>query len=128
MPWGRLPTCLNDQRLLIEGRLATCPTKPTHAQVCRRHDEGGLRAGAGPGAESETGRVDPFANLRVPGQFPGRSCILAEDWSSLRALLDDCARLAKEQGIAHSGDLIGITAGLPEQELGTNMFEVHRVP
>ncbi len=28
----------------------------------------------------------------------------------------------------HSGDLIAITAGLPEQELGTNLFEVHRVP
>ena len=27
-----------------------------------------------------------------------------------------------------SGDLIGITAGLPQQELGTNLFEVHRVP
>jgi hypothetical protein len=27
-----------------------------------------------------------------------------------------------------SGDLIGITAGLPEQELGTNLFEIHRVP
>ena len=26
------------------------------------------------------------------------------------------------------GDLIGITAGLPDQELGTNLFEVHRVP
>ena len=28
----------------------------------------------------------------------------------------------------HSGDLIAITAGLPDQELGTNLFEVHRVP
>ena len=27
-----------------------------------------------------------------------------------------------------SGELIAITAGLPEQELGTNLFEVHRVP
>ncbi len=58
----------------------------------------------------------------------GVSCVLAEDWESLRDLLDDCARLAKENGIARSGDLIGITAGLPRQELGTNMFEVHRVP
>ena len=30
--------------------------------------------------------------------------------------------------IAKSGDLIGITAGLPQQKLGTNLFEVHRVP
>jgi pyruvate kinase len=58
----------------------------------------------------------------------GVTCVLAEDWTSLRTLLDNCARLAKEQGVARSGDLIGITAGLPEQELGTNLFEVHRVP
>jgi pyruvate kinase len=58
----------------------------------------------------------------------GVTCRLAEDWTSLRALLDDCARLAKASGVASSGDLIGITAGLPEQELGTNLFEVHRVP
>ena len=58
----------------------------------------------------------------------GVSCVLSEDWTSLRALLDDCARLAKEVGVAASGDLIGITAGLPQQQLGTNLFEVHRVP
>jgi pyruvate kinase len=58
----------------------------------------------------------------------GVGCGLAEDWTSLSTLLDECARLAKEQGVARSGDLIGITAGLPEQELGTNLFEVHRVP
>ena len=28
----------------------------------------------------------------------GVSCVLAEDWTSLRALLDDCARLAKRAG------------------------------
>ena len=58
----------------------------------------------------------------------GVGCILAEDWTSLRSLLADCALLAKDAGVAASGDLIGITAGLPQQELGTNMFEVHRVP
>jgi pyruvate kinase len=58
----------------------------------------------------------------------GVQCALAEDWESLRTLLDDCARLAKEHGVASSGELIGITAGLPEQELGTNLFEIHRVP
>jgi pyruvate kinase len=58
----------------------------------------------------------------------GVRCVLAEDWTSLRALLDDCARLARESGAARAGELIGITAGLPEQELGTNLFEVHRVP
>jgi pyruvate kinase len=58
----------------------------------------------------------------------GVTSVLAEDWETLRALLDDCASLAKRNGVARTGDLIGITAGLPEQELGTNLFEVHRVP
>ncbi len=58
----------------------------------------------------------------------GTECVIAEDWTSLRALLDNCARLARDAAAAQSGDLIGITAGLPEQELGTNLFEVHRVP
>jgi pyruvate kinase len=52
----------------------------------------------------------------------------AEQWSGLRDLLDRCAELAREHSVAKSGDLIAITAGLPEQELGTNLFEVHRVP
>ena len=58
----------------------------------------------------------------------GVRCVLAEQWTGLRKLLDECARLAREHGVAQSGDLIAITAGLPEQELGTNLFEVHRVP
>ena len=58
----------------------------------------------------------------------GVRTVLAEDWKSLRTLLDQCAEAARDAGIARSGDLIGITAGLPEQELGTNLFEVHRVP
>jgi pyruvate kinase len=58
----------------------------------------------------------------------GVQCVIAEDWESLRELLDDSARLARETGVASSGDLIGITAGLPEQQLGTNLFEIHRVP
>jgi pyruvate kinase len=58
----------------------------------------------------------------------GVNCVLADEWTSLRSLLDACARLAREAGVAPSGSLIGITAGLPEQELGTNMFEIHRVP
>ena len=40
----------------------------------------------------------------------------------------DCAGLAAHHGIAEPGDLIAITATLPEQELGTNLFEIHRVP
>jgi pyruvate kinase len=58
----------------------------------------------------------------------GISSTQADDWTSIRKLLDDCATLARERGIARSGDLIAITAGLPAQEMGTNLFEVHRVP
>ena len=58
----------------------------------------------------------------------GVQCVIAEDWSGITALLDECAQLAKQTGVAKSGELIGITAGLPRQELGTNLFEVHRVP
>jgi pyruvate kinase len=58
----------------------------------------------------------------------GVQCEIAEDWTGLTALLDECAEIAKRTGAAKSGDLIGITAGLPQQELGTNLFEVHRVP
>jgi pyruvate kinase len=58
----------------------------------------------------------------------GVRATIAEEWTSLRRLLDDCARLAREQGIASSGDLVAVTAGLPAQELGTNLFEIHRVP
>ncbi len=70
-------------------------------------------------------RVETVRRLQL---LFGVRCAIAEDWTSLRSLLDDCARLAKETGVAASGDLIGVTAGLPEQELGTNLFEVHRVP
>jgi pyruvate kinase len=72
-----------------------------------------------------TPRIETVRRLNL---LFGVRCALAEDWTSLRALLDDCARLALETGIASSGDLIGVTAGLPEQELGTNLFEIHRVP
>ncbi len=58
----------------------------------------------------------------------GIQCVIAEQWEGITALLEDCARLAGETGVARSGQLIGITAGLPLQELGTNLFEVHRVP
>jgi pyruvate kinase len=51
-----------------------------------------------------------------------------ENWTSIRKLLDDCATLAREHGIAESGDLVAVTAGLPAQGVGTNLFEVHRVP
>jgi pyruvate kinase len=58
----------------------------------------------------------------------GVTPVLSEHETEVRSLLDDCAALAAKHGVARSGDLIAITAGLPEQELGTNLFEVHRVP
>ena len=58
----------------------------------------------------------------------GVQCVIAEEWTGISQLLEDCSRLARETGVANSGDLIGITAGLPRQELGTNLFEIHRVP
>ena len=58
----------------------------------------------------------------------GVRCAIADDWAGLTALLADCARLAKQNRVAKSGELIAVTAGLPSQQLGTNLFEVHRVP
>jgi pyruvate kinase len=58
----------------------------------------------------------------------GVTAVLNDHETEVRGLLDGCAELAVRQGVARSGDLIAITAGLPDQELGTNLFEVHRVP
>ena len=58
----------------------------------------------------------------------GVQCEMADEWTGIGQLLEDCSRLARETGVARSGELIGITAGLPRQELGTNLFEIHRVP
>jgi len=58
----------------------------------------------------------------------GVRCVASPHREDFHDLLHDCARLAAEHGVARSGDLVGITAGLPNQDLGTNLFEVHRVP
>jgi pyruvate kinase len=58
----------------------------------------------------------------------GVRCEIADEWTGLTTLLEDCARLAKSTGVAGSGGLIALTAGLPHQGLGTNLFEIHRVP
>src|SRR3954449_12848771 len=43
-------------------------------------------------------------------------------------LLESCAEAAVKAGLAHAGDQIGITAGLPPGKAGgTNLFKVHRV-
>jgi pyruvate kinase len=53
---------------------------------------------------------------------------LNEEPDSLDELIALSARRARDAGLARTGDLIGITAGLRGQSLGTNLFEVHRVP
>lgn len=58
----------------------------------------------------------------------GVKSVLNDQTSEIRGLLDDCAVLAARHGVARSGDLVGIAAGMPDQDLGTNLFEVHRVP
>jgi pyruvate kinase len=72
-----------------------------------------------------TPRIETVRRLNL---LFGVQTVLTEDWQSLSTLLDECAVAARANGVAKSGDLIGITAGLPAQELGTNLFEVHRVP
>jgi pyruvate kinase len=70
-------------------------------------------------------RIETVRRLNV---LWGVTALHSDHETEVRALLDDCAALAAKHGIAKSGDLVAITAGLPEQELGTNLFEVHRVP
>jgi pyruvate kinase len=70
-------------------------------------------------------RIETVRRLKL---LFGVTAVLNQNEGDVRGLLQDCALLAAKHGIASSGDLIAITAGLPEQELGTNLFEVHRVP
>jgi pyruvate kinase len=70
-------------------------------------------------------RIETVRRLKL---LFGVTAVLNEHENDVRGLLQDCAALAAKHGIAATGDLIAITAGLPEQELGTNLFEVHRVP
>jgi pyruvate kinase len=58
----------------------------------------------------------------------GVTAVQSDFGTELRGLLGHCAGLAARHGIAKSGELVAITAGLDGQELGTNLFEVHRVP
>jgi pyruvate kinase len=58
----------------------------------------------------------------------GVTAVLSEHHEDIRDLLARCAQLAVHHGVVESGDLIAITAALPDQQLGTNLFEVHRVP
>jgi pyruvate kinase len=58
----------------------------------------------------------------------GVTAVQSDFGTELRSLLGHCAGLAATHGIAAPGELVAITAGLDGQELGTNLFEVHRVP
>jgi pyruvate kinase len=58
----------------------------------------------------------------------GVTAVQSDFGTELRSLLGHCAGLAADYGIAAPGELVAITAGLDGQELGTNLFEVHRVP
>jgi pyruvate kinase len=54
--------------------------------------------------------------------------VLHDQTREIRDLLYECADVAVKYGAARSGQLIAIVAGLTDQRLGTNLFEVHRVP
>jgi pyruvate kinase len=54
--------------------------------------------------------------------------VLHDQTKEIRDLLYECADVAVKYGAAKSGQLIAIVAGLTDQKLGTNLFEVHRVP
>lgn len=54
--------------------------------------------------------------------------VLYDQVTEIRDLLYTCADVAVAEGAANSGELIAIVAGLTDQRLGTNLFEVHRVP
>ena len=58
----------------------------------------------------------------------GVTAVQSDFGTELRSLLGHCAGLAAKHGIAAPGELVAIPAGLDGQELGTNLFEVHRVP
>jgi len=68
------------------------------------------------------------ATVRRLNLLFGVEALHHEQWENLRAQLDDCAAIARDAGVASSGELVAITAGLPDMELGTNLFEIHRVP
>ncbi len=73
--------------------------------------------------------VSPFIEtVRRVGLLFGITAVQSDFGTELRSLLGHCAGLAAEHGIAAPGELVAITAGLDGQELGTNLFEVHRVP
>jgi pyruvate kinase len=65
--------------------------------------------------------------VRRLGLLFGVTAVQSDYAEDVRGLLDGCAEIAQRHGVASSGDLVAIVAGMPDQELGTNLFEVHRV-
>jgi len=73
--------------------------------------------------------VSPYIEtVRRVSLLFGITAVQSDFGTELRSLLNHCAGVAAKQGIADPGDLVAITAGLDGQDLGTNLFEVHRVP
>jgi pyruvate kinase len=73
--------------------------------------------------------VSPYREtVRRVGLLFGITAVQSDFGTELRGLLGHCAGLAAKHGNAEPGELVAITAGLDGQELGTNLFEVHRVP
>jgi pyruvate kinase len=73
--------------------------------------------------------VSPYIEtVRRVSLLFGITAVQSDFGTELRSLLGHCAGEAAKHGIAEPGDLVAITAGLDGQELGTNLFEVHRVP
>jgi pyruvate kinase len=70
-------------------------------------------------------RIETVRRLNL---LSGVTAVLSEHEGDIRGLLTRCAALAARHGVASPGDLVAIIAALPEQELGTNLLEVHRVP
>jgi pyruvate kinase len=101
----------------------------------------GLRAIMVPTSSGRTARLVSALRPRVPvvaispreetvrrlNLLFGVRCFFRPEWGELRDLLNDSAAIAKRIGVAEEGDLVAITAGMLEQGLGTNVFEVHRV-
>ncbi len=70
-------------------------------------------------------RIETVRRLNL---LSGVTAVQSDHRADVRSLLDDCAAIAVANGIARSGDLVAITAGYPQQGLGTNLFEVHLAP
>ncbi len=70
-------------------------------------------------------RIETVRRMSV---LAGVTAVLSEHHDDVRGLLARCAELAGRHGVAEPGDLIAITAATPDQHMGTNLFEVHRVP